>query len=284
MSSVSILQDYSFWVLWNPGMIMISVILAAIYLTVVGPLRHLFPDASPISFGRKASFLVGIMIFYFTLGSPLHLIGHEFLFSAHMLEQALVYMVMPPLLLFGTPAWLLRVVLKKRLFKKMMPLLTHPMLTMVFFSVLFSFYHFPLIFDQINANDTLHNVFHTVLTVGAFLMWWPIVSPIPEWDSLSGLRKIGCLFISAVLLTPVCVLIVFANTPMYATYSNVPQLFSILTPLHDQQLGGIIMKVVQELTYITAMTILFFKWARKERTKDSLVMDKSLTINAESSR
>jgi putative membrane protein len=273
VSDVSILQDYSFWILWNPGMIVITVILAAIYLTVVGPLRHLFPDAAPISLGRKASFLVGIMIFYFTLGSPLHLIGHEFLFSAHMLEQALVYMVMPPLLLIGTPAWLLRLLLNKRFPKKLMPLLTHPMLTMVFFSILFSFYHFPLIFDQINTNDTLHNMFHTVLTVGAFLMWWPIISPIPEWDSLSGLRKIGCLFISTLLLTPVCVLIVFANTPMYDTYSHVPQLFSILTPLRDQQLGGIIMKVVQELTYITAMAILFFKWARKERSKDSMVIN-----------
>jgi putative membrane protein len=270
VSDVSILQDYSFWVLWNPGMIMISVILAAIYLTGVGPLRHLFPDAAPISFGRKASFLVGIMIFYFTLGSPLHLIGHEFLFSAHMLEQALVYMAMPPLLLLGTPAWLLRIVLKN---KGLTSLLRHPMLAMVFFSILFSFYHFPLIFDQINANDTLHNVFHTVLTAGAFLMWWPIVSPIPEWDSLSGIRKIGYLFISAVLLTPVCVLIIFANTPMYATYGNVPQLYSILTPQQDQQLGGIVMKVFQELTYITAMTILFFRWARKERLKDSIVIN-----------
>jgi putative membrane protein len=259
--------------MWNPGMIMISVILAAIYLTVVGPLRHLFPYATPISFGRKASFLVGIMIFYFTLGSPLHLIGHEFLFSVHMLEQALVYMVMPPLLLLGTPAWLLRLVFNKRVFKGLKSLLRHPMLNMVFFSVLFSFYHFPLIFDQINRSDALHNVFHTVLTVGAFLMWWPIISPIPEWDGLSGLRKIGYLFISAVLLTPVCVLIVFANTPMYATYSNVPQLFSILTPLNDQQLGGIVMKVFQELTYITAMTILFFRWARKERSKDSIVIN-----------
>jgi putative membrane protein len=273
VSGVSILQDYSFWVLWNPGMIVISVILATIYLTVVGPLRHLFPDAAPISFGRKASFLVGIMIFYFALGSPLHLVGHEFLFSAHMLEQALVYMVMPPLLLLGTPAWLLRLLLKKRFSKKLIPFLAHPTLTMLLFSILFSFYHFPVIFDQINATDTLHNVFHTILTLGAFLMWWPIVSPVPEWDNLGGLRKIGYLFISAVLLTPVCVLIVFANTPMYATYSHVPQLFSILTPLHDQQLGGIIMKVVQELTYITAMTIVFFKWARKERSKDSMVIN-----------
>lgn len=276
MSDISILQDYSFWVLWNPGMIVLSVILATIYLTVVGPLRHLFPDAAPISFGRKASFLVGIMIFYFALGSPLHLVGHEFLFSAHMLEQALVYMVIPPLLFIGVPAWLIRPLLRQKFLKQWISFLTKPMIAMLLFSVLFSFYHFPIIFDYINASDPLHNVFHTILTLTAFLMWWPIVNPLPEWNHLTELRKIGYLFVSAAVLTPVCVLIIFAKTVMYTTYLDAPQLFTILPPLDDQQLGGIIMKVIQEITYITTMTIIFFRWARKEKSKDSIDMDRSV--------
>jgi putative membrane protein len=177
---------------------------------------------------------------------------------------------MPPLIFLGTPAWFLRAIFNRPILKKWMSILLHPMIAMLIFTVLFSFYHFPVIFDQINAKHSLHNVFHMILTLGAFLMWWPIVDPLPEWNRLTELRKIGYLFVSAVLLTPVCVLIIFANTPMYMTYQDVPQLFAILPPLDAQQLGGVIMKVVQELTYITAITITFFQWARKEKSKDTI--------------
>lgn len=270
MSYEHLLQVYGFRALWNLDIMALTIVLASVYLVIVGPMRHRFTNSTDVSVVQKVFFLTGLFIFYFTLGSPLHLIGHQFLFSAHMLEQALVYMVMPPLFLLGTPTWFLRTILKQQIVKKLMVTLLNPMIAMLLFTVLFSFYHFPLIFDQINANHTLHNVFHIILTLAAFIMWWPIVDPLPEWNRLTELRKIGYLFISAVVLTPVCVLIIFANTPMYLTYQDVPRLFVILPPLDDQQLGGVIMKVVQELTYITAITITFFRWARKEKAKDTV--------------
>lgn len=47
-------------------------------------------------------------------------------------------------------------------------------------------------------------------------------------------------------------------------------MFSGMPLLEDQQLGGIIMKVIQELVYGTFLAHVFFEWAKKEREKDDI--------------
>jgi putative membrane protein len=268
--NLDLLQPYSFNALWNPGLIVLSIVLAIAYVTVVGPLRVLFPDSSPVNLKQKVSFFAGLMVFYFSLGSPLHLIAHDFLFSAHMLEQALTYMVMPPLLLMGIPAWLLRPVVKNQLIKKTIIRLTHPLIAALAFPILFSFYHFPLIFDVVNANSPLHTFSHTLLLFAAFIMWWPMTSPLAELNQLSELKKLGCLFANGVLLYPACGMIIFANKILYDTFVGSPQLIPILAPLDDQQLGGIVMKFVQEGVIATAIGIIIYQWFRKENSSQKI--------------
>ncbi|MBB3854344.1 hypothetical protein DV713_08435 [Parageobacillus thermoglucosidasius] len=60
------------------------------------------------------------------------------------------------------------------------------------------------------------------------------------------------------LLTTACALIIFANEPFYTVYYDAPQLFKTLSPLVDQQAGGVIMKVVQEIVYGTMIECVFF--------------------------
>jgi putative membrane protein len=78
--------DFQDW--WHPEFIIITLLLAAGYLTVAGPLRTRLPNAEPVPFRKKALFLTGLLLFYISLGSPLYLMG-SFLFSAHMLQMAL---------------------------------------------------------------------------------------------------------------------------------------------------------------------------------------------------
>ncbi|MFP3589556.1 cytochrome c oxidase assembly protein, partial [Paraburkholderia sp. SIMBA_055] len=66
---------------------------------------------------------------------------------------------------------------------------------------------------------------------------------------LAGLKKLTYIFANGVLITPACALIIFAEDPLYATYMSVPQIFPSLDTFSDQRLGGIIMKLIQELVY-----------------------------------
>jgi putative membrane protein len=71
-----------------------------------------------------------------------------------------------------------------------------------------------------------------------------------------------------VLITPACALIIFASEPLYATYMQAPQLFPGLNTSSDQRLGGIIMKLVQELVYGSVLAYVFYHWYKQEKQDD----------------
>ena len=63
--------------------------------------------------------------------------------------------------------------------------------------------------------------------------------------------------------------VTFSKQPLYEWYVQAPQIWPI-SPLADQQIGGIIMKVGGSLLFLTLIVIAFFKWYNDEerRTQD----------------
>jgi len=60
-------------------------------------------------------------------------------------------------------------------------------------------------------------------------------------------------------------------------YQGVPTVFEWLPSVDDQQLGGVIMKIVQEIVYGIALAHAFFTWYRLERKGD----DDDIPLQAE---
>ncbi len=52
------------------------------------------------------------------------------------------------------------------------------------------------------------------------MMWWPMLNPLPEYQTLSDIKKLGYMFVIGILLTPACALIIFATAPLFATYTD----------------------------------------------------------------
>jgi putative membrane protein len=100
------------------------------------------------------------------------------------------------------------------------------------------------------------------------------------------------------LLTPSCALIIFSDNPLYATYydphvwgkvmslcvgsdtfSNLkisgPELFSSMPLIFDQRLGGVVMKIIQEIIYAVVLGHVFFEWYRKDQEEAELEMKQS---------
>ncbi|MET3292752.1 UNVERIFIED_CONTAM: putative membrane protein [Brevibacillus sp. OAP136] len=255
--------------LWGPEIMLIAVLLAALYLAVVGPYRNRFADSAPVPRHKKIAFMAGLFMFYLALGSPVAYYGHHFLFSVHMAQQCLLFIFMVPLMIMGTPAWLVQPLFNQKILGAVLTKLTNPFLGIMFFNMLFSFYHIPQIFDAFHAMPAWNIAFHVLLTLLAFQMWWPILTPIPSQQRLSELRKMAYIFINGLLLTPACALITFAGTPLFETYMNAPQLFEYHSVLEDQVLGGVLMKLMQEASYGSILAYTFFRWYRKEREKDA---------------
>lgn len=215
--------------------------------------------------------MAGVVLYYAVEGTPWKVLG-EYMFSAHMISMTIAYLSVPPLILLGIPKWFWKPVLDKPVLFKLLKFFTMPFLAVVVFNMLFSFDHIPLIFNYVMMNPVLMAAAHYILLVAGFLMWWPVITPLPEMRQLSYLMKMAYIFADGMLLTPACALLAFSNHVVYEPYMNVPQILWFMTPVWDQQAAGVFMKVLQEITYGIALCFVTYKWIKTERktekTKD----------------
>ncbi|NNU82449.1 cytochrome c oxidase assembly factor CtaG [Geobacillus sp. BMUD] len=284
------LQMFGPVALWSPFFLLVLAAVAWLYIGITGPWRRRFGLGDAVSGKQKAYFLTGIALLYICKGSPLDLMGH-LTFTAHMVQMAVLYLIVPQCFILGIPAPLYERAFAIAAVRRVFRLLTKPIVALLLFNGLFSLYHVPFIFDAVKMNMWLHALVTSVIFVAAFCMWWPLVNKLPDWQTLSGLKKMGYIFADGMLLTPACALIIFTDTPLYATYTDPkawmaalalcvpqgtlasldltgPQMFLSMSPLHDQQLGGVLMKIIQEIVYGTMLFFIFTEWYRKEREKE----------------
>lgn len=282
------MNDFGMSAAWSPGLFFAVAMLAVLYILAVGSYRTTrFKRSEPVGKWKWISMLSGLGLYYLSQGGPLDLAGH-LTFSAHMVSMSVAYLIVPPLIIYGIPDWLYRYALRNATVKRIFDTLTQPILTLVLFNMLFSMYHFPDVLDYVMTHYFVHTVYYAVLLVTAFMMWWNVVSPLPEHERLTDVKKMGYVFANGVLLTPACALIIFAGSPLYGTYSdpaiwakalgycvpasadailaqfNGPGTFALFEPLEDQQLGGVIMKLMQEVMYGAILFYIFLRWYKRE--------------------
>jgi putative membrane protein len=289
------LEMFGFRALWSPYFLFFLILVLGIffYVTIFG--RDRFKNSEPLKRSEAILFIVAIVVLYITKGAPLDLMGH-LMFYAHMIQMAVLYLVIPPLLIVSIPSWIWRSVLNYSIIKPLFQFFTKPLIALILFNGLFSFYHIPLIFDAIKMSMWMHATYTVVLFLFSIFMWWPLMNRLPEYESLNGLKKIGYIFADGILLTPACALIIFADTPMYATFSDPsawmqalklcvpgstletlnlsgPEVFNSMSLIHDQQLGGVIMKIIQEIVYGVVLGQIFFSWYRREQEESKVDTD-----------
>lgn len=286
------LEMFGFKALWSPYFFL-SVLLVVIgYFLLTVKYRQRFKDSDPLTIRQGAFFLTGMVLLYAIKGSPLDLMGH-LMFYAHMIQMAVLYLVIPPLVIIGIPQWIWRKIFNIKVIHKLFSFFTKPLIALILFNGMFSFYHIPLIFDVVKTGMLLHAAYTSVLFLVAIFMWWPLVNEVADHQKLSGVRKLGYIFADGILLTPACALIIFADTPMYATFSDPsawtealalcvspsilatlnlsgPEMFNSMSLLHDQQLGGVLMKVIQEIVYGVVLFQVFAAWYKKEQEEETV--------------
>ncbi|HZH60218.1 MAG TPA: cytochrome c oxidase assembly factor CtaG, partial [Metabacillus sp.] len=210
---------FGFRALWSPYFIVVILVITALYFMIIGPWRAKFKESSPVPLKQQILFILGILLLYVSKGSPIDLLGH-IMFSAHMTQMAILYLAVPPLLILGIPDWLWKAILYRKIIKPVIKVFTKPIVALIFFNGVFSLYHVPLVFDFVKTDPLYHSFMTTLIFFGAMCMWWPLLTTLPEWKSLSGIKKVGYIFADGVLLTPACALIIFAKDPLYLTYSE----------------------------------------------------------------
>jgi putative membrane protein len=222
--------------------------------------------------GEALAFAAAVASLLLALDGPVHDLAEQYLFTAHMVQHLLLTLAFPPLLLLGTPGFMIDgLVGAAARLRGLVPAarwLTRPVPALALHAVALFAWHLPGPYDLALAVHGWHIVEHLTLIGTAVLAWWPVLSRSSRLPALPYAAQILYLFVFGMPMTVVAAMVTVADEPLYAFYASAPRLVAALGPLEDQRLGGVIMWVPAGLIPLLAFTIVFFRWAAAEAKAD----------------
>jgi putative membrane protein len=217
-----------------------------------------------------ALFCGGWLTLALALVSPLHTWGGV-LFSVHMTQHEVLMLVSAPLLVLAQPLVpFLRALplpmarglarqAKRPPLSLLWRVLTTALVAWALHAVVLWVWHVPVLFEATFTSDFMHALQHLSFLLSALVFWWAVVHG-PQRAMGYGLAVLY-MFSTALHSGLLGALITLATSPWYPSYEGRTEAWG-LSPLEDQQLGGLIMWVPACTVYIFAGLALFAAWLR----------------------
>jgi putative membrane protein len=248
---------------WHPEIAAGLLLLLALYAAGIGPLRRRHRLGPRVTAGEAASFLAGVGLLALAVLGPLAEWAEHTALSAHMAQHLVLTLVVPPLLLRGTPAWLLRPLLGVPGVAGAGWALTRPVVALVLSSAALLAWHVPAAYQAALADPRYHALQHLSLLGTALLGWWPVAGPLPEWPRPSEPAQLLYLFLATIPMSAAAAPITLAQDLVYPFYGTAGSAWP-LPPRADQELAGTLMWMGGMVGYMAAGTLVFFRWALRE--------------------
>lgn len=212
---------------------------------------------------RTRFFTLGMLTLWLASDWPIHDLAEEYLFSVHMVQHLLYMLVAPPLLIAGSPPWLLRRLLRPAPVRTVFRFLTRPVVAFIAFNAVLLFIHWPSIVAAQLDSELAHLGVHLLTVAVSLVMWWPVMSPLPELPPLSPPGQMLYLFFQSLAPTIPASFLTFGSSILYPAYAAFPRIWGI--SVHsDQLVAGLIMKLGGGLVLWGFVTVIFFRWHARE--------------------
>lgn len=254
---------------WHTEPLLLALVIGAgwAYLMLAGPLRPRLAAGEPFPWGNAFLFMLGLVVAYLTVASPLDQLGEDFLFSAHMVQHMLLMYLAPPLLLLGLPSWMADAVLAWRPLRAAWRCLVHPVVAGVSLTVLYTAWHVPTLYELALRDKLYHVIEHWCMFLPALWMWWAFVSPSKILPPITYGARLVFIFLLLIGQLPVFAFLTLSDIALYPTYQFAPRIVD-LNALEDQILGGLIMKVTNMVVTLVMAGLTFYLWYRHD-TEDA---------------
>ncbi|OEH92716.1 cytochrome c oxidase assembly protein [Bacillus solimangrovi] len=214
---------------------------------------------------KKQLFITGLCLYYFASATPLHILS-EHIFSVKMVKASIVYFVVPPCLLAGIPAEMLRPIIWNYRIRQTLYILTKPILSTIIFYVLFFLYLNPNLFHFINEGWLLDELSHVTLFCFSLFMWWSIITPLKELNYLSDLYRLANLLINGCILFGITYPFFLWDEP-YKQFQDFP-FPTYYSQNDDVIIGAAAILFVQKLLIIVIAGVIFYKRFKQENVID----------------
>ena len=197
---------------------------------------------------------------------PVHDLAEEYLYSVHMVQHLLLSYVVPAMALLATPTWLARLVIGQGRGYRTVKRLARPVPATIIFNAVVVLTHWPAVVSAAVDNGPLHYGLHVLLVAAALLMWLPVCGPLPELRFPLPTQMVY-LFVQSILPTVPAGWLTFADGVVYPSYDVLPRVFG-LSVTDDQQVAGMLMKVVGGFFLWTVIATLFIRFATRHMDDD----------------
>jgi putative membrane protein len=208
-------------------------------------------------------FYGALLIMFLSLNGWLHDLSDSYLFSAHMVQHLMLALVVAPFMIMGTPGELLRPLLGLPGVMAVARWITAPSRCFAIFTIVVAGWHLPPLYNYALLHHPVHIVQHLMFLAASVLMWWPVLSPLPELPRLSYPGQMLYLFLLSIPMAIVSVYISYSDSVLYPLYASAPRVWGI-SPMNDQMIGGLIMWIPGGLFFYTIISIVFFKWQQRD--------------------
>ena len=227
-------------------------------------LRQASPPAIPT--WRAASFLLGMLLVWVALASPLAAYDHHLL-TVHMIQHLLLMTVAPALILLAEPLvafWhglprvghrVLGPLLQRSFMQRLAQTLSRPTLCWTVSAVTLLGWHVPALFTLALHSEMWHSVEQFSFICAGFFFWWPVVQPWPSVSTSPQWSTLVYLFLATLPCDILSGFLVFSDRVAYPAYFAMPRHFGF-SVLADQQCAAALMWTSITLLYLVPATIL----------------------------
>ncbi|HLB39052.1 MAG TPA: cytochrome c oxidase assembly protein [Actinomycetota bacterium] len=249
---------------WHPHVDVWLVLgtVVGVYLVWCG--RHERDTGEATSRRQRRAFLSGMAVLFLASEWPLHDLAERTWYAAHMVQHMAYTLVAAPLLIRGIPAWMWRSVFRNHTARRTWRAITRPVAATIIFNGVLLFTHWPAVVAASVGSEPLHFVLHTMIVASALIVWWPILSPLPEMPPITPPAQMLYLFVQSLVPTIPASFLTFGHQPLYQVYETFPRLLGV-SALTDQLIAGLIMKIVGGLILWGYIAVVFFRWGARER-------------------
>jgi len=207
---------------------------------------------------RVAAFASGVFLIAASLNSPLETIASRYLLLIHLLQNGLIADLAPLLVLLGlTPR------MRSEIGRRGMDRLRTRWILPIWLGAWY-LTHIASFYDWALRTGWGLNIEHAILIAAGLLFWWPIVSG--RLAPPAGLAYLIIAFIGSSFLG---LAYIFSSAPFYAFYEQAPRLWG-LSPIRDQNLGGILMNGEQTLVFLIAIGWFVMRLLDEEQARDEV--------------
>lgn len=271
-----VLQPHDVWRAWTfEPLVVLALIVSAVLYTI--GVRRLWARETGVGIRRweVMTFATGWVATVVALVSPLHAMGGV-LFSAHMTQHELLISVCAPLLIIGRPLipflWGIPPSWRRTLgnwtrageVRHTWNALSLPGVAFSLHAIALWTWHLPGPYQATLSSELMHSLQHVSFFGTALLFWWTIFKVRGSETGYGA--AVFYLFATALQTGALGALLTFAPRLWYPAYAATTGPWG-LTPLEDQQLGGLIMWIPGSVPYLIAGLLMFARWLRLSETR-----------------